>query len=313
MINFKKLFIDKHGTPNNENSLDEYIDFITTYNKNVDLQYSELHHILPRCTFVEYSSNKDNIIRLLYDDHVNAHLLLFKAYNIRAYQYPLRWMLSYHKDYEAISNAAKKGWLSLKNNKESYDKWKLARSQYMKNLSSEEQRRRCNIFWDNITPEKYLEFCEKMKNIWTDDARLQQSLKLKSFYNDPKNRENKSNETKKRYENQTEEERYAFNKKMNEVNKQIEKRNKAGNSIKKLWQNDEYRNKMMNRKPRSGKRIKLIYPDNSYKLFNSISELSKHYEVKLYFLRKFMDSNKPIFLKQNKSHIITGCYIKSII
>ena len=312
MINYKEQFISKHGQPDNETALDEYINFLTSYNEDTELEYSELHHILPTCKFKEYSKDPNNLVRLLYNDHAHAHLLLFTAYNIRAYQRPLNWMMVSFKDKEMISNAAKRGWISLKENEETYTLWKKRRSDYMKSLSSEEQRRRANIFWDNITKERYLEFCKTMTNIWTDDKKLIQSKKLKMFYEIPLNRELKSIESKQRYESQSKEERDKFKEKMNDVNKRQDKRDRAGKSIKKLWEDNSFREKMKQRKVRSGTPIKLIFSDNTYKTFDSISSLSKTYEVSPNSIRRFIDNDKPIMLKQNKELIITGCYIQTI-
>jgi hypothetical protein len=121
MINFKQILIKKHGIPDNKRALDEYIKFIKSYSKDTTAGYSENHHILPKCNFSEYERNPSNIIKLLYEDHVYAHTLLFEAFNIRSYQRPLHWMMTYYKNSKLISNAAKKGWASLKSNKELYN------------------------------------------------------------------------------------------------------------------------------------------------------------------------------------------------
>jgi hypothetical protein len=303
MINYKEQFISKHGQPDNGTALDEYINFLTSYSEDTDIEYSELHHILPTCKFKEYSKDPNNLVRLLYKDHVHAHLLLFTAYNIRAYQRPLNWMMTPFKDKEMISNAAKRGWISLKENEETYTLWKKSRSECMKSLSSEEQRRRANIFWDNITEERYLEFCKTMTNIWTDDKKHIQSKKLKMFYEIPLNRELKSIESRQRYESQSKEERDSFKEKMNHVNKQQDKRDKAGKSIKKLWEDDSFREKMKQRKVRSGTPIKLIFSDNTFREFDSISSLSREYRITIHTIRKYIDSDKHIELNENKVFI----------
>jgi hypothetical protein len=312
MINYKEIFILKHGQPDNEIALNTYINFIVSYDKDTTTGYSEFHHILPNCKFKEYSTHPDNLVRLLYDDHIHVHMLLFTAYNIRAYQRPLNWMMNSFKDTNMISNAAKKGWESLKQNTEVYATWKKSRSEYMKSLTSAEQRRRANIFWDNITEDRYLQFCKQISDIWTDKKKLEQSKKLKKFYENPFNREKKSIETKNRYESLSIKERNNFKEKMSNVNKRKDKRDNAGKTIKKLWQNDVFREKMKNRKVRAGRCIKLIFCDNTFKEFDSISSLSKTYSVPPNSIRRFIDIDKPIFLKQNKELAITGCYIKTI-
>lgn len=54
--------------------------------------------------------------------------------------------MSYYKNSEEVSNAAKKGWINLKNDKDKYEKCRKKKYNNMKTISSEEQRRRANIF-----------------------------------------------------------------------------------------------------------------------------------------------------------------------
>ena len=68
--------------------------------------------------------------------------------------------MNYYKNSEEISNAAKKGWIKLKEDDEKYRKWLDSRSNYMKELSTEEQRRRANIFWENISEDDYKHACD---------------------------------------------------------------------------------------------------------------------------------------------------------
>lgn len=44
-------------------------------------EYSELHHILPKSMFAEYANNKENLVRLKYSDHIEAHKLLCDIFN----------------------------------------------------------------------------------------------------------------------------------------------------------------------------------------------------------------------------------------
>lgn len=59
-------------------ALDEYLILVS---KNYDgKEYAENHHICPRSLFPEHARNKKNIVRLKYEDHVEAHRLLCLIY-----------------------------------------------------------------------------------------------------------------------------------------------------------------------------------------------------------------------------------------
>jgi hypothetical protein len=90
---------------------------------------------------------------------------------------------------------------------------------------------------------------DTMKNFWTDEKRKEQSIKMKKYF-DENGVEKYSESLKNRYNDPVYKEN--FTKKMNIVNKDENKRKKAGQKIKDKWQNDEeFRNKMKKRKPRS--------------------------------------------------------------
>jgi hypothetical protein len=182
----------------------------------------------------------------------------------------------------------------------------------MKSLSSDEQRRIANIFWNNITEDKYNKFCKTMKSVWTYDKRIEHSNKLKSFYENEENRKNKSVEVKSRYDSMSNEKRQQFKETRGNINKLSEKRNKASKTIKKLWDSTEFKNTMKRRKARSGISIKLTFKDNRFCMFDSISVFSKTYNISAYTIRLFLNTNKPILIKKDKHHILTGCYIIKI-
>jgi hypothetical protein len=90
---------------------------------------------------------------------------------------------------------------------------------------------------------------DTMKNFWTDEKRKEQSIKMKKYF-DENGVEKYSESLKNRYNDPVYKEN--FTKKMNIVNKDENKRKKAGQKIKDKWQNDEeFQNKMKKRKPRS--------------------------------------------------------------
>jgi competence protein ComGC len=326
----KNKFIEKHKIIDNLLYLDKYISLLINYNCEND-EYKENHHILPKSTFPEFSNESWNIIKITYDDHKLAHLWLFKSINIRSYQRPLNWMMNYYKNSEEISNAAKRGWVKLKNNQEVYKIWKNNKSNIMKKLrrdvsfnenrkkalinkeyitkqlvnrkkrigshdiySSEEQRRRISKFWNNITDEQYLEFSKKMKSYWTDEKKKEKSDQMKEYYLDKQNIEEKKRIAKERWDNLSEEEYLIFKQKMDIINKNVEKRKDAGEKIKKLWQSEEYLEKMKKRPKNPGTKIKLISPNGEEIIFENMKTLTKNLNISANLIRKYRDTNIPI-------------------
>ena len=272
----KNKFEEKHGEINDYEYLEKYINFLIDYNLsiNADFDYVEKHHILPRSTFPEYKDEDWNIVELSYEDHKLVHLWIFKSINTRKYQRPLNWMMNQYKNSEEISKSAKLGWVNLKKNKQKYNEWCRKKSNSMKELSSDEQRRRANIFWNNITDERYLDFCIEMKNYWTDEKKIQKSIEMKNFYLNEENVKKKSEETKKIWELRSDEFRENFRNKMDDINKNEEKRKDAGEKIKNIWKTEDYFNKMKVRKHREGKKIKLITNDGFETIYDTMQHFS---------------------------------------
>lgn len=311
----KNKFIDKHKNIDNYQYLDKYIDFLLEYklDSNND-EYTEKHHILPQSIFPEYKNKSWNIVELLYDDHKLVHLWIFKAINIRTYQRPLNWMMNYYKNKEEISNAAKRGWKNLKQNKEKFKKFKENRSKHMKTLSSEEQCRRANIYWNNMTDEEYIKRCNYMKNLWTDEKKKEKSENMIKYYSDPKNIIKKSKEAKKHWDSLNKEERKLFKEKMDKINKDKTKRKDACEKIKNLWKDPTYKQKMENRKTRPGTKIKIIKPNGNKIIFNTMTELTNELQFSAQKIRKYRDTNKKILKEDlNKNNMeLENCIVKII-
>lgn len=86
----------------------------------------------------------------------------------------------------------------------------------------------------------------KMKQYWTEERKNKKSLEMLEYYN-INGTEKITNCLKKRYSDK--EFKNRFDVKMNDVNKNIEKRKKAGKTIKEKWNNDEdFKEKMRNRR-----------------------------------------------------------------
>lgn len=309
----KKEFLQKHKIIDDILYLDKYIDFIINYKLENNISYSEKHHILPKCTYPEFKNDTWNIIELDYESHKLVHLWIFKAINDRRYQKPLNWMMNYYKNSEEISNASKKGWVNLKSDKEKYGKWIMNRSESMKKLSTEEQRRRANIFWENITDDEYLDFCNKIKDYWTDEKKDEKSIQMVEYYSNPENVLKKSIESKNRWDSMSDKEREIFSKKMSIINKDEDKRKDAGFKIKELWTNKDFLEKMKNRKHRPGKKIKIIKPSGEEIIIDNMRKLEQEYSFSVHLIRKYRDKDISILekdLRDNK--LLLNCKIKSI-
>ena len=309
----KEEITKKHENIDNYEYLEKYINFLLDYKLDTT-KYSEKHHILPRATFPEFQNEDWNLIELNYEDHKLVHLWIFKAINIRTYQNPLNFMMSYYKNSEEISNAAKKGWINLKLNEEKYNKWRKSKSESMKKLSSEEQTRRSNLFWDNITDEEYINFCNEMKEYWTDEKKIQKSKQMKLFYSNVENVEKKSRESKHRWDSLNNEERLKFKEKMDLINKDENKRLDAGQKIKQIWKNPIYLEKMKNRKTNPGTSHKIIYVNGDEKIFDTLKKMEKELNFSMHFIRKYRDTNIGISEKHLKKEniILLHCKIETI-
>lgn len=307
----KREFESRHDI-DDLHQLDMYIKFLLDYKLDKTEEYTEKHHILPYATFPEYKNEKWNIVELKYEDHKTVHLILYKSINIRAYQRTLNFMLPQFKDRDLISNAAKKGWINLKSDEVKYDKWRNDRSNHMKSLGSQEQRRRANMFWNNITEEQYNMFSNKMREYWTDDKRIEKSKQMNEYYSDSENIDKKRKETQKRWDDMSKEERDTFTSKMTAVNKDEGKRRKAGDKIKNLWQNEDYLEKMKNRPHRKGTSLKIIKPDGQEILVESMNVFEKKYDFSLHLIRKYRDTDKEIEEKDLKGNLfLLNCKIET--
>jgi hypothetical protein len=308
----KVEFIKKHGSIDNYEYFNKYINFLIEYKLN-DFTYSEKHHILPRCTFPNYENESWNIVEIDYESHRLVHLWLFKSINDRKYQRPLNWMMNYYKNSLETSNASKRGWKRLKSNQSLYESWKDKRSKYMKNLSSEEQRRRANIFWENMSNDDYNKFCIEMKQYWTDERKQEKSNQMIDYYSNPSNIEKKSIESKIRWDSVSKEYRKKFSQKMDIINKDKNKRKDAGEKIKKLWEDDDYLEKMKNRKHRTGKKIKIIFPSGEEIVFETMRDIEKKYNFSSHLIRKYRDKDILIDEKDLKGNQqLSNCKIKTM-
>ena len=309
----KEELTKKHEVIDNSEYLDKYINLLLNYEVG-GLEYSEKHHILTRSVFPEFENESWNIIEIDYVSHKLAHLYLFKAINDRRYQRPLNWMMNYYKNSEEMSNASKRGWVNLKNDEEKYNKWRKSKSKSMKDLSSEEQSRRANIFWKNINDDLYIKFCKQMKDYWTDEKKKEKSKQMKDFYLNPENVEKKRKETQDKWNVRDVKYRHKFKEKMSIINKDIDKRLDAGEKIKKKWEDPDYLEKMKNRKTKPGTSHKIIYKNGVEKIFETLKKMEKELNFSMHLIRKYRDTNIGISEEHLKKEniILLNCKIETI-
>lgn len=251
------LMIARLGLPICDQSLNEYLEFIE--NAKVTSMFVERHHILPRCLFPEHANDLWNLVSLDATDHKMAHLLLAKAYPINQFIYPLRWMHDSEESYAAYielkRKAVKSWWINFKQS-DQYDIWRKHRSEcqthYMANsINAVTIAEACNRKYTADEQRAY-----RSKGGSNPERAKAQSASLRKYYEDPVNREIKSEETKLRWANESAERRKAFSNKMDLINKSDDKRRKAGESIKNKWSDPEFKQRQAEGRKRHNDELK---------------------------------------------------------
>lgn len=245
----KEKFILTLGLPHDNESLDRYINFVTSNNLSESNDYFEYHHIFPRSLF-----NDDTVVKLNYADHVLAHRILVDAYPIREFIRPLNFMLcktnkldlEYRK---LLSISTKLAWKKFKNTPE-YLTWKNKRSvymsQYMKNGGA---KYLTNLRFSNQKNRDYVSL--QFKNLWQqEEYRAKIILAMKLERNSPDGKLRMSKSATKRWNKMSKQQRVDFSEKMLLINSNEEKRKDASEKIKAKWQDKEFKDKMSKRKTR---------------------------------------------------------------
>jgi hypothetical protein len=257
-----QLFRLKLGNPDNEEKLLEYISFCL-YKHNDYEDYYEKHHILPRAVFPEHTKDNWNISCLSYENHVLGHFLLAEAYLNRKFSRTLNFLKNKTEDEvvklkKILSEISKKWWKDL--TEEEYDARCLMYSTRMKKMmqnGSEFHKKVCDgvneyyknnphrkeelkkffkDLWKNKTKEEYAEWCSNMK--WNEDRRTQHKKYMEEKYQNSNFKE-------------------LFDKKMKEVNSNINKRKDASIKLKEKWKDPNFIDKMNKRKPGSSNSSKM--------------------------------------------------------
>jgi len=244
----KELLLKYLGEPDDINRLDEYVQFIYENEyKSIDECYCEEHHILPRCI-----KDTEYTVRLKYNDHCEAHLLLFLTYNRNDLQKTLNFMkptlderTSDYKD--ALSLARKRGWDKFKESDRYED--------YLAQSSVRTSERMKNGFAKELSNKRYSKpgarekIGKQFKELWADDEykeRVRQSMIEERNTTEGKARMKKASQDS--WDNKSDEDRVEFIETMTRVNGDINKRKDAGEKIKSKWEDPKFRDKMLNRK-----------------------------------------------------------------
>ena len=247
--NIKEFLINKLGEPDNEEALDQYITFIIENEVNYDTDlYCENHHILPQCI-----EPNDITVKLKYNDHCNAHLYLFLAYNRNDFHRALNFMKPdiniRGKEYiQSLTLARKRGHDNFKNSdkyEEHIEKLRIAGAQSMKNGRAIEMSK---IRYSK-NPNAKQEIGEHFKRLWSDPEykkRVKESMIAEK--NSPEGNARMTKAAQRYWDSKTTEEREQFSSKMQEVNANLDKRHKASIAIKEKWADPIFKDKMKNRK-----------------------------------------------------------------
>jgi len=274
-----KILKDVLGEPDCYESLEAYINHCRVNMTDSADDYCEYHHILPRSVFPEYVRITENIVRLSYEDHVEAHFLLAEAYPIKKLTRTLNFMKN-RTDEQCrrlrilISEATKKQWKNM--TEEEYDARCLMYSDRMKLMmasGSEYHKKVCDgvrSWWDNH-PECRSEKSKFFKDLWKNKTKEELNQWKTNMKWTDDNRELHIAIMNDRYANT--EWKAVFVEKMTEINRSESKRKLASQTLKDKWLNDsEYRNKLYNRPKRSteknkehSEKMKARWSDPEYK------------------------------------------------
>lgn len=271
-MDYKNIFICKLGIPTTEENLNNYINFVL--NNSIlenNIEYKEQHHILPKSKFPEYIKETNNLFYLEYKNHIEAHRLLVIAYPIRSFLRPLNFMLN-RKDKEnlefkkLLSESIKLWWKEFKTTENYILYCNIKReqtSERMKNgFSKELSQKRFSV------TENREKVSLQFKSLWEDEHyRTTIINSIKSVRGTKESKEKSSKISQERWKNISEKDYEDFYQKMKNINSSPEKLENNSNKMKEKWKEEEYLQKMKNRKKRGsdGTKSKLLWADPIWK------------------------------------------------
>lgn len=97
MLNYKEILLSKNIVLDNA-YLDKYVNLIeTNLDRKKQLYETQLHHIIPQPYYkhnkLSIDNSKDNLVNLLFVDHLKAHYYLYKCSADKASQKANEWAL----------------------------------------------------------------------------------------------------------------------------------------------------------------------------------------------------------------------------
>lgn len=271
-MDFITIIREELGEPTQKNAIEKYVLFVIEKSKNINSNYTEIHHLLPKSQFKQYKNNKNNLFELDYENHVKAHQLLCEAYPIGSFIRPLNFMLNQYQkstdEYKkVISESRKNEWIKFKKT-EKYKIWRKNRSEQMTRkmkdgLASELSNRR---YTKNSNARN--EISDHFKKLWNNDEYrnniIQSMIKER---NSPEGKARMKKAVTERWNNCSIEDREKFKEKMTATNQSEEKRLDASNKIKEKWQETEFQQKMKQRKTRGsdGSKMKELWANPEFR------------------------------------------------
>ena len=281
------------GDPYNTSALEKYMDLC--FDQHISSEYTEQHHILPRCIFPNYKNTKLfpwNIVNLSYAKHLEAHQYLAESYPIRPLMRPLNFMLKRidkqsEKYHNLLSEAAKTSWLKFKNDEKSFAIWRDKKSELMK-LRMQPGGDLYEFHSGNkLSENRKKQISQQFKSLWkNNEYRTRNIDNIKKSFTQERRKQISQN-SKNRWLDET----YRINvtNKLTPINKDLAKRMDAGKKIKLMWEDPEFRNKQIlsrkNRYKQGGKtnseKLKSLWSDPIWKE-KMLKSRREHHEAKKY-------------------------------
>lgn len=240
-------FINKLGPPSSHDILEEYLSICV----NVDInEYTEVHHILPRSVFPEYTNENWNTVRITYHTHCLAHELLWCAYpTVGSFWRPLNFMRSQNPEMrermsEAMRQRATMLWKVMKSDPDKMREWSESKRALMlqrmqkDHPAFEEMREKVRLYYDANPDARHMRSVAS-KKMWEDPEMREKIMAgQKQWADSDAGRLQKSNSAKKRYSDVVYYEQHKAT--MSEVNSREDKREKNRQTTLKKWQDPEF-------------------------------------------------------------------------
>jgi len=239
------IFEQKLGKPSNEDALSSYLDVVLcSAVLGETTEYTEVHHIFPRCMFGELSNETEYQVRLRYEDHVKAHVLLAEAYPIRKFIRPLNYMASQEKNRELLSLCTKNWWKGFKPT-DAYVEWNRKRTEWLKSRHKGDKSHIILMAKNRHESAGSRErISEHFKSLWKNDSMRDKILeKMRKSASSTEGRKRRSTQMKNRWKDKQAIDEHR--KKMSTINKDETKRKVAGKKIKELWKDPAFREKVL--------------------------------------------------------------------